>query len=398
MSGPRVLISGGGIAGPALAHLLRAYGFRPTIVERAPEVRAGGHGIQIDGVGIDALRRIGVLDEARRAGGPTPDEIHLDYGGHRLVMPNGAPRLSDETGLMIRRGDLAELLYRHVRDDVEYLFDDTVTGLRETEEGILVDFENRPSRDFDLVVGADGVHSGVRSLVFGPEERFLHYKGTNIALFDIENHLGPVRHMIGRARARRGTLLQPTPDTELLECFLLTRDPEPLTDVEGHRALLRKRFERDGEETRRLLEAMEHARTTYTTPSAQVRMDSWSLGRTVLLGDAGHALEPMTTQGGSLALTGACVLGGELAKARGDHRVAFPAYERAMRGLVDANILTSQANGEIFVPSSGAIGTYVRSWLLDGASRLGQRMRPSAEQRKAYNLPLDEHLPAGAGA
>ncbi|MBR8745173.1 FAD-dependent monooxygenase [Nocardiopsis sp. MG754419] len=392
MTGERVLISGGGVAGPALAHWLHRYGFRPTIVERAPAVRTGGHRVQIEGVGVDALRRTGLLEEARRAAGAPPEEIRFGYGGRREVVIDGASLVTEETGLVIRRGDLCALLYRHTREDVEYLFDDAITALRETDHGVTVSFHHREPREFDLVVGADGIHSHTRALVFGPKERFRRYLGTNIALFDIEDHLGLTDHVIGRVRPGRGVLLAPYPETGRLECTILTRDAEPLVDVAEHKRRLRERFAEDGEPMRSVLAGMDGATTAHVSPSVQIHMDSWTRGRVALVGDAGYCPDPMTGQGSTLALVGACVLAGELARARGDHRVALPAYERAIRGFVDANLALGGTNTAFAAPDTGEWGLRVRFLLYGALIRFASLVGSLPGARRAYTFPLSDHV------
>ncbi|MFE6305933.1 FAD-dependent monooxygenase [Nocardiopsis sp. NPDC057823] len=394
MPGERILISGGGIAGPALAHWLHRYGFRPTVVERAPAVRTGGHRIQIEGVGVDALRRTGLLEEARELSGAPPGEIRFGHGGRRQVVIDGASLVSGEQGLVIRRGDLCEILYRATRDEAEYLFDDSVTGIRESDDGVTVSFRNRRPRDFDLVVGADGIHSDTRSLVFGPKERFRKYLGTNIALFELPNDLGLTDHVRGLVRPGRGMLLAPFPEAGTLECTVLTRDREPVADAEEHKRRLRERFAGDGEEVRRVLAAMERSDAVHVSPSVQIHMDSWTRGRVALVGDAGYCPDPMTGQGSTLALVGACVLAGGLARAGGDHRTAFPAYERAIRGFVDANLAMGGTNTAMTAPDTGEVGLRVRSWLFGAFTRLISLTGAPPGLKRAYDFPLADHVPA----
>ncbi|GAB3713357.1 FAD-dependent monooxygenase [Nocardiopsis oceani] len=393
MPGKRVLISGGGVGGPALAFWLHRYGFRPTIVEKASEVRTGGYRLQIEGAGIDALRRMGMLAELRSRGGPPPGELHFEYGGRREVVVPGASLVSAEAGLAIRRGELCDVLYRNVRDHVEYLFDDSVIGLQQSDDGVAVRFQNREPRDFDLVIGADGIHSNTRSLVFGPKERFRRYLGTNIALFDLDNDLGPLHRVIGRIRPGRGSLVVPFPGGDRLECTLITRDREPLDDVERYKDSLLERFADDGPEVARLLAAMDDSRVTHVSPTVQIHMDSWTSGRVALLGDAGYCPDPMTGQGSTLALVGACVLAGALARAGGDQRIAFPAYEAAMRDFVDANLAWGGQNTAMVAPDTGPVGLRLRSWFYGALIRVASRLGTPESTRRAYNFPLAQHVP-----
>src|SRR5436190_20252362 len=176
-----VLISGASIAGPALACRLTRYGCTVTVVERAPGVRPGGQAVDFKGTAHrTVLDRMGVLDEIleRQTGGQ--DQTIVDAAGHpRAVIPG------EFTGgeIEIRRGDLAEILYEH--SDCEYLFGDTITSLTETADGVDVTFTHARPRRFDLVVGADGIHSNVRRLAFGPERDYVEYLGYHYALAEL---------------------------------------------------------------------------------------------------------------------------------------------------------------------------------------------------------------------
>ncbi|MEO8025579.1 MAG: FAD-dependent monooxygenase, partial [Bryobacteraceae bacterium] len=170
MSRKTVLVSGAGIAGTTIAYWLRHYGFTPVLVERAPEFRQGGYIIDFWGVGFDVAERMGLIPEVREAG------YRIDR--IEFVAPDGSPR-SAVTGnmfarslgdrfLSIQRADLANAIYRTIEDDVEVIYGDSVTDIRENLQCAEVTFEHSRPRSFDLVIGADGLHSAVRSALFGP--------------------------------------------------------------------------------------------------------------------------------------------------------------------------------------------------------------------------------------
>ncbi|WP_431868644.1 hypothetical protein [Nocardiopsis eucommiae] len=183
------------------------------------------------------------------------------------------------------------------------------------------------------------------------------------------------------------------PDPAREECTVLTRDRAPVTDPETHRRSLRERFAGDGAATDRALAAMDEAPAVHVAPSAQIRMDTWTRGRVALLGDAGYCPDPMTGQGSTLALVGACVLGGAIVRARGDHRVALPAYERAMRPFVDPNLAMGGTNTGLVAPDTGPTGLRARSWVLRGLTRLSSLVGTPPGMRRAYEFPLGEHVP-----
>ncbi|MGW4695684.1 FAD-dependent monooxygenase [Kitasatospora cineracea] len=334
---PDILVSGGGIAGPALAYWLRRAGFRPVVVERAPAPRPGGQTVDLRGAGRTVIARMGLLDRAR--------ELAVDQRGIALVDRRGrhTARLPTElfggegivSDLEILRGDLADLLYEAVADDVEYLFDDTVTALHEDPDGVHVTFENAPPRRFDLVVGADGLHSVTRRLAFGPEsEHFVPLGGytawftTRIDL-DLDGWFLMYNAPGGLvAMARPGRLPGETKAGLSFRSAPLALDRR---DRAAQQRLLTEKFTGAGWEADRLLAAMADSDDFFLEHLGQVRLDHYTRGRTALIGDAACCPTPLTGLGTSLALVGAYLLAGELATARGDFTTAYPAYQHRLR-------------------------------------------------------------------
>jgi 2-polyprenyl-6-methoxyphenol hydroxylase-like FAD-dependent oxidoreductase len=341
MSNMEVLISGAGIAGPALAYWLREAGFAPTVVECAPGPRPGGQTVDLRGAGRDVITRMGLMERARAVCVEQRGIAWVDASGrHTARMPTdsfGGNGIVSE--IEILRGDLARVLYEATLPGTEYLFDDTIVGLNQDEEGVTVAFEKAPARRFDLVVGADGLHSVVRALSFGHQARFarpLHlYTAWFTAAEDIDlggwflMHNAPGGLV---ASARPGRL------PGEIKAGLSFRSTTPIEcdrrDLDAVRDLLTRRFAHVGWEVPRLLAAMRVAPDLVFDSMGQVHMKHWSHGRVALLGDAGYCPSPLTGLGTSLALVGAYVLAGELAANSADHRAAFGRYEEIMRPYV----------------------------------------------------------------
>ncbi|NBE51832.1 FAD-dependent monooxygenase [Streptomyces boluensis] len=338
-----VLISGGGIAGPVLAYWLRHHGFEPTVVERAPAPRAGGQAVDIRGVALEVMERMGLLEQAARVRTRMRGMSMLDPDGQEVDRSTEATFSSgrlDSDDIEVLREDLVRIVYEHTRAGVEYLFGDSVTALDEDESGVRVDFAHGPSRVFDLVVGADGLHSTVRRLAFGPEERYAHHLGSYLSVFSADNFLDLEDWQMWLRDGDAGFGIMPVRDnTELRIAYGF--ESAPLADdlrtgdalqerVVGKLASMRW-------EGSRLAEAARKAPDFYCDAMAQIRMDQWSRGRVTLLGDAGYCPSPLSGQGTSLALVGAHVLADSLARADGDHRAAYARYERRMRPFVTLN-------------------------------------------------------------
>jgi 2-polyprenyl-6-methoxyphenol hydroxylase-like FAD-dependent oxidoreductase len=340
-----VLISGAGVAGPALAHWLLRTGHRVTVVERAPALRDGGYAVDFRGPAhLAVLERMGLLAEIRRHATDMGAMRYVDSRGRTLAtMP--ADVFSGDVEIL--RGDLSFILHDHTKDHVEYVFGDTVTAIAADTGGVHVTFADSAPRTFDLVVGADGVHSTVRALVFGDESRFGHDLGLHTAVFTTANHLG-LDHtgLLHSTPGRTAGIYSARDNTEAKAVFFfasaLLRERPAQEDVDGQKKLLAELYADSGWEVPRLLREMWPAPDFYFDGSRQIRLDRWSTGRVVLLGDAAWAAGPGGNGTGS-AIVGAYVLAGELHAAGGDLRAAFDGYEQRLRDYVAGN--QKQAGG-----------------------------------------------------
>ncbi|MFI8966553.1 FAD-dependent monooxygenase [Streptomyces sp. NPDC053493] len=339
-----VLISGASVAGPALALWLHRYGFAATVVEKAPELRTGGYKVDLRGGAIEICARMGILDEVRAHSTDMDGGSYVDSRGRTVgELPaeifGGREEQDDE----IMRGDLARILYERTRDDVEYLFGDSIAALHDDGDGVDVVFDSGLRRRFDLVVGADGLHSNTRRLVFGDERRFKQHLGAYISIFTAPNRLGLTRWETYHARPNKLISVYATAGEEAgtaKNCFVFAAPaelPYDHRDVAAQKRILADAFAGDDWEIPRLIADAAGADDFYFDSVATIRMDRWSKGRVVLLGDAAHCTSPASGQGTGLALTGAYVLAGELAAAGGDHETAFVAYENVMRPGVELN-------------------------------------------------------------
>ncbi|MFD6281377.1 FAD-dependent monooxygenase [Streptomyces sp. NPDC060209] len=335
-----VLISGGGIAGPALAYWLRRHGFAVTVVERGPGLRPGGQAVDVRGVALDVIERMGLLEPARRVRTRMRGMSVIDPEGKEIERSTEATFSSgrlDSDDIELLREDLVRLVYERTRGDVEYLFGDTLTALDEGGDGVRVDFARAESRTFDLVIGADGLHSTVRRLAFGPEERFVHHLGSYLSVFSADNFLALEDWQVWLRDGDIGFGIMPVRDnTELRVAFGFESGPLSL-DADALRRNITERLAALRWEGSRLAEAALRAPDFYCDAMAQIRMDRWSHGRVALLGDAGYCPSPLSGQGTSLALVGAHVLADALAQAPGDHAAAYARYEGRMRDFVALN-------------------------------------------------------------
>lgn len=357
-----VLISGASLAGPTLAYWLHRYGFAVTVVEKAHAPRGGGYPIDVRGTAVDVVRRMGILPQLR--------DTHIDTGRFTFLDADGAEVAAlhpyavagsvEGQDLEVGRGDLTAALYGTVRDDVEFVFDDSIAVLDQHEHGVDVTFRSGGQRTFDVVVGADGMHSGTRKVLFGPEEQFHRYLGYGFAVFTMPNVFGLTRELLMWNTPGRAAALYATGDADDdLHAFLNFYQPEQplhvLRDPDAQRDLVARTYAGAGWEVASIVKAMHQANDLFFDTAGQIRMPSWSSGRVALVGDAAYAPSFLTGQGSSLALVGAYMLARSLAT-HGDPAAAFVAYERETREFVTVNQeLVDKGGARLFPTTAEAL-------------------------------------------
>lgn len=359
MKNRRILISGASVAGPALAYWLRRYGFEPTVVERAPRLRLGGYAVDFRGASVRVLERMNLLADVQRKQTRVGAITIVDRNHKKLAsMPDGFT--SGE--LEILRGDLAVILYEATRDSTEYIFDESISDIQETAAGVDVQFERGGTQRYDLVIGADGLHSRVRSVTFGHEFQFLRYLGYYVSIFTVANYLGLDRRGLyyGALGKKVGIFNGDGNAGDAKASFFFASEPLSYDrhDIKQQQQILRDHFQHEEWEVPRLLNLMETAPDFYFDCVSQVKMDCWSKGRTALVGDAAYCASPLSGMGTGMAVVGAYVLAGELAEADGNYGVAFERYETLMREFVRKCQGIADGGTEWFVPR-----TRFRLWL-----------------------------------
>ncbi|RDH76743.1 FAD-binding monooxygenase [Mycolicibacterium moriokaense] len=345
MAEPTVLISGAGIAGPSLAFWLSKIGYRVVVVEIGPGIRPGGQTVDLRGAGGDVVERMGLMPQMRARA--------LEQHGIAWVNSDGSRRAEmpvtafDGNGLVskleILRGDLVDVLYQATKDSVEYRFGTRVSALDQTDDGVDVTLTDGNTLRADLVIGADGPHSAVRGMVFGPEDQFAKPLGGYNAWFSAPDTVGlDGWYLTYLAPGGLNASMRPTHDPAMAKAGLAFAS-EPITydrrDVEAQRQILVDRFAGAGWQCDALLSAAQQADDFYFDSFLQIEMPGWTSGRVALVGDAGYCASPLSGMGTSLALVGAYLLAGELGPADsldGPHiREAFQGYETKMRPYVD---------------------------------------------------------------
>jgi 2-polyprenyl-6-methoxyphenol hydroxylase-like FAD-dependent oxidoreductase len=380
-----VLISGIGIAGPTLAYWLEQGGFAPVLVERAPQLRSGGYVIDFWGRGYDVAERMGLVPALRRDGYEVDEVRFVDARGRR-VGGFGAGVFGALTGgryVSLPRGDLATLVYRGIDGRCETIFGDSIAGIEPEGEGLGVAFERGRPRRFDLAIGADGLHSAVRNLVFGSQDRFERYLGYVVAAFEVEGYRPRDEGVyVSYAAPGRQVARFAMRDDKTVFLFVFAADrPPPIAahDLPAQKALLRAEFGGLGWECPQILAALNACGELYFDRVSQIRMASWTRGRVALVGDAAFCPSLLAGQGAALGMIAAYLLAAELAEATAEPEAAFRRYEARLRPFIAAKQRAAEGFARSFAPRTW-FGLFLRNQIT-----------------RTFALPLVARLAIGRG-
>ncbi len=384
MKNRRVLISGASIAGPALGYWLQRYGFEVTIVEQASALKMGGYKIDIRGSGVEVVKKMGIYDEARKLNIVMLGGSFLDEKGEiidKIPIELMGMHVGDDLELL--RGGLSRILYESTVDRCEYMFGNSITAVKQNKDEIEVAFEKGPPQQYDILVGADGIHSNVRSLVFGKEELFSRNLGDYyFAICSVETSLQLDRHEFFYSKVDKLFNVYCTHAGQAAKALFVFRAPGLICDyrnVKQQKEIVSRIYSDAEWEIPNMLVAMNNAPDFYFDEVKQIVMDSWFKDRTIVIGDAAFSPCLASGQGTSLALVGAYVLAGELLLAGGEYTTAFAEYEKEMRSFVQVNQKLGKTIIEHMIPTSK-----VEPWM--GSQILDQvQLAANAMQLKNYD-------------
>ncbi|MBB40572.1 MAG: hypothetical protein CMF01_10870 [Hyphomonas sp.] len=362
----KIAISGAGVAGPCLAYWLLRTGHEPTLIEESPEFRAGGYVIDFWGVGYDVAERMGLLPEILTHG--------YDVQELRLVKESGARaagfnvdvfrRLTHDRYTSLPRGELAEVIFNSVKDKVQTRFGETITAIDDHRDGVSVSLKHGGTREFDMVVGADGPHSNVRHLVWGDQASFEKPVGFHVAAFECRDYPHQDKDVyVSYTKPGLSASRFAMRDNRTLVLFIFENErlKAPLPhDLGTKKAALWDIFEDMGWEAREMLDAMDDTAEIYLDRVSQADVPQWSKGRTVLIGDAAACPSLLAGEGTGLAMTEAYVLAGELAASGGDIPAAFDAYEKRLRPFIEEKQKSARAFASSIAPKT-EFGIWLRN-------------------------------------
>lgn len=394
----KVLISGAGVAGLTLAYWLNRYGFTVTLVERASSLVTGGYKVDVRGSALDVLRKMEIYDAVKKADTNMQGALLINKKGKILSKMN-----SDDFGhrhgddLEILRGSLCRILHNQI-SEVEIIFGDSIQSVLQTSSNVQIQFKNHSSREFDLVIGADGVHSNLRKIIFGKENQYENDLGLYLCVYSIPNYLMLDRIELQYSEIGRIASIWCTEEDKLARaCFgFISTEKIDLKNRLEQQNSVNKIYSDLEWEFPKILQMMGDASDFYFDKASLINMNQWSSGRVALVGDAAYCASPLSGQGISLALIGAYILAGELHKANGNYSIAFNQYEEMMRPFVrinqnlavkSANFMKSGENNKFLFKLFNIFGKIIPGRLIKLAHDLGTKRI----QRAANSIVLKKY-------
>ena len=368
----RALISGAGIAGATAAYWLAKCGFEVTVVERAHDLRSSGSPVDVRGAAVEVAERMGVMAQIREADTCVRQMVFVNSRGHVVSRVDMRNTWAEAGEVELSRGELAAILRDAVPDDVEFEYGNTVTALRQDADGVTAQFSSGPARRFDVVIGADGAHSGLRALAFGPEADYLEHLGVYVATLPLDGETGTDLVMYntpGRAVAIHPAGGHPG-------AAFMFRAPRIAhfdhRDIEQHKRLLTAAYAGAGWRVPELLDRVRTADDLYFDSVSRIQVPAWSRGRIGLVGDAASCVS-LFGDGSSLAMIGAYTLAQSLT---GDIPAGLRTYEARHRPQRAAKENSVTYATRLLIPATSA-GIALRNVamrlmpLVTAAQRLG---------------------------
>ena len=368
MTTRRVLISGAGIAGATAAHWLARAGWDVTVVEKAAAIRSSGNPIDVRGDAASVVHAMGVWSRLRAAATGVDRLVVVDDAGHPLATMDTRRTTDPEQEVEVPRADLAAALLDAARDKARIMVGDSITGLEQDAAGVDVTFARGTHRRFDLVLGADGLHSGVRRLVFGPEERFAVPFGMFVGTMRTGIETGDPRAL--RLFNRPGVSLSIHPGTgQPLAAFIFRSDHRhDRHDPQARNRLVRDAYTGRGWISDRAVAEWVAADDVYFDAVTRIRMPTWTMGRVSLLGDAADCVS-LLGDGSSNAIVAARTLADAVAAQPDDLPAALAGYERTHRARLRSVQRRAGSNAHWLVPTT-RLGLAVRNGAVRASSLL----------------------------
>ena len=349
-----ILISGAGISGLTLAYWLQQHGFSPTVIEKRPNLNDRGYMIDFYGSGYDVAEKMGIIErlQIKSEQYPISKLEFVDQNGKTRARLDVAKfrEVLNQRYFPLMRGDLETVIYESLPDTVPIRFGTSIRRLEVQNELMDVEFSDGKSESFDLVIGAGGIHSIVRKLLWGDESQFSRYLGFYVACSVIDDFFDTENTFLGHFEPNLQASVYSLGQNKLAAFFAFRSDKLETHTREEQKALLAKRLDGLGWVIPQLLEGTKQADDFFFDAASQIQLNNWYQDRVALVGDACQCLTLLAGQGASMGMAGAYLLADELHKADGDYKVAFPAYQQRLKPEIERRQKDARGLAGSFVP------------------------------------------------
>jgi 2-polyprenyl-6-methoxyphenol hydroxylase-like FAD-dependent oxidoreductase len=311
-----------------VAYWLHSYGFKPTIIERRPSLTDEGYMIDFYGSGFDVADKMGLVDSLKERQYPISELVVVDDKGHRRASMKLEQfrKMLDSRYLNLMRGDIEMAIYDSVKDDVPIMFNSNITAIQGQADGIVATFSDGSTQTFDLLVGAGGIHSHTREILWGSESRFEHFLGFYVACAIVDDTVGDPNFFKTCIEPGRQAAVYSIRNNRFATFLAFKSDRLGYLSNQGKMAVLRRVFGEAGWIIPQILDAVEKSSNLFFDAVAQIKLEDWYKGRVVLVGDACQCLTLLAGQGASMAMAGAYILADHLNMANGNYQIAYPRH------------------------------------------------------------------------
>lgn len=338
LNNKKILISGGGIAGCTLAYFLKKYGFTPIIVETAAEFKRIGYMLALNlQIGQQVAKKMGILEKLKKFELPLTKNVFYDMYGKLIRKYEFDYATYDKLhGLNINRADLHDVLYKTAKNDVEFRFNQEITSVAQKENGVAVQFSNGKEEIFDIAIGADGIHSKTRELVFG--KGFEKYLGQAYFAFTVPNRTNAQIADDNQVISIRGKgFMISYLVNQKSEIGVYTFNEEPSLKVitaQNRLSYMLDKYSKYDKKIKQVLETLTEDDFIFHDGFTQIVMPVWYKKRVCLIGDAAYCPTPVSGVGGTMAMAGAYILAKKLSESD-DYAKAFEEYESYLRPYIE---------------------------------------------------------------
>lgn len=351
----KVLVSGASMAGLSTAYWLNKLGYKVTVVEIANEPRTNGAAVDLRGNTINSIKRMGIFDQlkAQRLNVESIEFKNADDSAAGSIVLTGEEEQHLNDDIEIERDKFVSILFAALKNDIEFIFNNSITALEETKEDIKVSFKTGNKQVFDLVIGCDGIHSVVRKIWFGEENEYSHFLEAYFSISIVNKLLIKQDTMqMYNVPGKAITLNAYNNKTDIVFCFLSEKEISyDYRDEEQQRKIILEQFLGQSWRTQELLQEVKNADFFYFDKFCQIKMPSWTKGRVALVGDAGYCASPAAGMGASLSVEGATALADALQKHSGNFELAFKDYNQNLRPFIEEVQVEAEVNvKENFIP------------------------------------------------